>query len=117
MAGWRFAHSEEEDATPVFAARPVLLDHGVLLVDAAATGLGVAQVFDFMVREQLLRGDLVEVMTERSVAGPPMHALCVPGRQHVPKIRAFMDFAVEVFGAAREGDGAQPRAGSGARLT
>lgn len=114
VAGWRFAHQGEDDATPFFAERPVILDDGVLLVDATATGLGVAQVFDFMVREQLLRGELVEVMPERSVAGPPMHALCVPGRQHVPKIRAFMDFAVEVFGSAHGEEGAQPRGASGA---
>jgi LysR family transcriptional regulator, regulator for bpeEF and oprC len=99
VAGWRFAHSSGGEAPPFVADRPVLLDHGDLLVDAAAAGLGIAQVFDFMVREPMRRGELVEVMPHVCVAGPPIHALCVPGRQRVPKIRAFVEFAVEVFGA------------------
>ena len=53
-----------------------------------------------MVGEELRRGALVEVLPDRRTPGPPMHALCLPGRQRVPKIGAFLDFAVEVFGAA-----------------
>jgi LysR family transcriptional regulator for bpeEF and oprC len=102
VAGWRFAGPDGDEAPPFVAERPVLLDHGDLLVDAAAAGLGLAQVFDFMARDHVRRGEVVEVLTDLSAPGPPIHALCVPGRQRVPKIRAFMDFAVEVFGAGRE---------------
>ncbi len=94
VAEWHFAG----DAPPWLAPRPVLFDHGDLLVDAVAAGLGVAQVFDFMVREQVRRGEIVEVLSHLARPGPPIHALCLPGRQRVPKIRAFIDFAVEVFG-------------------
>lgn len=94
VAEWRFA-----GAAQVYASeRPVLFDHGDLLVDAAAAGVGVAQVFDFMVRDHVRRGEIVEVLPDLSVEGPPVHALCLPGRQRVPKIRAFTDFAVEVLG-------------------
>lgn len=98
VAGWRFVSSAGDDAPPFVAERPIVLDHGDLLVDAAAAGLGVAQVFDFMVRGHVRRGELVEVLPHLSAEGPPIHALCLPGRQRVPKIRAFIDFAVEVFG-------------------
>lgn len=100
VAAWRFARPGHGASPPFVAERPILLDHGDLLVDAAATGLGLAQVYDFMVRDQVRRGEVVEVLPHLSTAGPPIHALCVPGRQRVPKIRAFIDFAVEVFGAA-----------------
>ncbi len=99
VAGWRFGPADRT-APPFFAERPILLDHGDLLVDAAVAGLGLAQVFDFMVRDQVRRGELVELFPDLGVPGPPVHALCVAGRQRVPKIRAFVDFAVEVFGAA-----------------
>lgn len=103
VAAWRFVGADE----PFVAERPLLLDDGALLVDAASAGLGVAQVFDFMVADELRRGALVEVLPDRRAAGPPMHALCLPGRRRVPKIGAFLDFAVEVFGAAgTEGAGA-----------
>ena len=99
VAAWRFASTGGDEAPPFVAERPILFDHGDLLVDAAAAGLGVAQVFDFMVRGHVRRGELVEVLPHLSAEGPPIHALCLPGRQRVPKIRAFMDFAVEVLGA------------------
>lgn len=100
VAGWAFAGH----AAPWVADRPVRLDHGDLLVDAAASGLGVAQVFDFMVRDHVRRGDIVEVLPQLSVDGPPIHALCSPGRQRVPKIHAFFEFAAEVFGGTDAGD-------------
>lgn len=100
VAAWRFASGEGDEAPSLVAERPILFDHGDLLVDAAAAGLGVAQVFDFMVRDHVRRGELVEVLPHLSAEGPPIHALCLPGRQRVPKIRAFIDFAIEVFGSA-----------------
>jgi LysR family transcriptional regulator for bpeEF and oprC len=95
LAEWRFPG----DDTAFSARRPIVLDHGDLLVDAVVAGLGVAQVFDFMVQEQVRRGEIVEVLPHLSVDGPPALALCLPGRQRVPKIRAFLDFASELLPA------------------
>lgn len=100
VAGWQFVERGGGEAPPFIAERAVLLGHGDLLVDAAVAGLGLAQVYDFMVAEALRRGELVEVLPDHSAPGPPIHALCLPGRQRVPKIRAFVEFAVEVFGVA-----------------
>lgn len=110
-AGWRFAAPDGRELPPFTVERPVLFDHGDLLLDAAVAGLGVAQVFDFMAADLLRRGALVEVLPRLSAPGRPIHALCLPGRQRLPKIRAFIDLAVEVFGAfAGE---AEPEAVSG----
>lgn len=98
VAAWRFSSPERGDLPPFTGERPVLFDHGDLLLDAALAGLGVAQVFDFMVTDHLRRGELVELFPRLSADGPPLHALCLPGRQRVPKIRAFFELAVEVFG-------------------
>ncbi|MBX7190512.1 MAG: LysR family transcriptional regulator [Sandaracinaceae bacterium] len=105
---WTFA-AQGRRAPRVFRPqRRVLLDHGDLLVDAAVAGLGVCQVFDFMVQEHLRRGELVEVLRHQSAPGPGVHALCLPGRQEVPKIRAFTQFVAEVLGSA---DGERARRG------
>lgn len=103
VAAWRFAAAGGVEPPPFVAERAILLDHGDLLVDAAVAGLGLAQVFDFMALDALRRGDLVEVLPERSTLGPPIHALCLPGRQRVPRILAFLDFAVDVMGAPELG--------------
>jgi DNA-binding transcriptional LysR family regulator len=93
IAAWQFPD------TGFVADEPVLLDSGDALVDAATAGLGIVQVFDFMVGDAIRRGELTNVLNDLGCDGPPMHVLCLPSRRRVPKIRAFMDFAVEVFGA------------------
>jgi DNA-binding transcriptional LysR family regulator len=75
------------------------VDQGQLLVDAARSGCGIAQVFTFMVRELLEAGALVAVLTEFAPQGPPLHALFKPGHQDDAKVRAFVDFMVEKFRA------------------
>jgi LysR family transcriptional regulator for bpeEF and oprC len=73
------------------------LDHGELLVDAALADLGVVQILDFMVGDLVRDARLVEILPEFAAEGPPVHALCAPGRQSTARIRAFLEFLVEVF--------------------
>jgi DNA-binding transcriptional LysR family regulator len=99
VADWRF-QPEPSAATVTFRSDSALvLDQGDLLVDAAVTGLGVVQAFDFMVEPHLRRGDLVEVLAHQAAPGPPVHALTLPGRNQVPRVRVLLDFLVDVFGA------------------
>lgn len=74
------------------------LDQGELLVAAAAAGVGVAQVLDFMVAEPLREGRLVEVLGELRAPGPTVHAVVLPGQQGTPKVRAFLEFVAEALG-------------------
>lgn len=97
---WTFAGLDGAPPPTFSTARRVLLDHGDLLTAAAVAGLGVTQVLDFMVEEPMRRGDLVELLRQRSAPGPSVHALCLPGRQGVPKIRAFTEFMAEVLGGS-----------------
>lgn len=95
VADWQFA-----DAPPFRAPAPLRMDRGDLLVEAAVAGLGVVQAFDFMVEADLREGRLVELFAERAVAGPPIHALTLAGRQEVPRVRAVLDFTEEILGRA-----------------
>lgn len=107
LAQWRLV-GESGAEEPFLASRPVVFDHGELLLDGALAGVGIAQVFDFMARDLVAQGDLVEVLPGRSGLGPPIHALCPQGRQKSPKIRAFIDFAIEILGEGGAVSGPSP---------
>lgn len=78
-----------------------LVDQGDLLMRAALAGLGVAQILDFMSAPHVREGRLVEVLAPFAPPGPPIHAVCLPRRRSVPKVRALLDFLLELF-AGRE---------------
>ncbi len=76
---------------------PLFVDQGEMLVQAALAGVGVAQVLDFMVDDALREGRLIEVLREHATAGPTIHAVCASRRKNVPRVRAFLEFAAELF--------------------
>jgi DNA-binding transcriptional LysR family regulator len=82
-----------------------------MLVDAATRGMGIAQVFDFMVRPLLETGRLVEVLAPHAVEGPPLNALASARRASIPRVRALLDALVESLGAAGRPNGGRPNVG------
>ncbi len=90
---WSFATDARAAARPQAA---LLVDHGPSLLDAARAGMGVAQVLDFMVEEDLRAGRLLEVLADDAVAGPPLRALSLPGRRS-PNVRAIVAALGEAF--------------------
>lgn len=76
----------------------LVVDDGDLLLEACLAGLGVAQVFDFMAVELLRRGLLVEILRAWRAPAPPVRALTLPGRQQVPRVRAFLDATALALG-------------------
>lgn len=74
------------------------VDHGPALLELAGAGAGLCQVLDFMLEEWVGQGRLVEVLAEYAAEGPPVHALCVPGRQAVPRVRALLQLLTEELG-------------------
>ncbi len=98
---WRFLARRGSAKTVRFTPRgPLSLDNGELLVEAAVAGAGAVQVFDYLVAEHLRAGRLVELLPELAADGPPIRALCLPARRQTPKVRAFLDFAQELFSQA-----------------
>ena len=74
---------------------PMETDQGELLVEGALAGLGLAQVFDFMLTDHLRSGRLLEVLADHAAAGPAIHAVYLPSQRSNRKIRAFVDFLAE----------------------
>ena len=92
-----FVFREGERGTSVAVSGNLTIDHGPQLLDAAVTGLGVAQVLDFMVDELLRQGSLVEVLGGASARGPDVYAVTSPTRASSANVRAFVAFLVEAL--------------------
>jgi len=94
---WEFARREAKPpATSTHGS--LFCDHGEGLIEAACAGLGVFQAHDYAVTQALATGKLVEVLAEFSTAGPLVSLLVAPGRRSAPKVRAFVEFVVDLVG-------------------
>lgn len=65
--------------------------------DAAEQGLGVAKLPLVIAQHQLVKGLLVPVLSEWKLPEVPVHALFPSARYLTPKVRAFIDLAVDAF--------------------
>lgn len=66
---------------------------GIVLRAAALAGTGLAASPEFLVREQVARGELVRVLAGFSQQRLNLYALYPQNRHLSPKVRAFVDFA------------------------
>lgn len=77
--------------------------HGVFVNESTAhltalvSGLGVGQTFGFMARPHLASGALVRVLPEWSRPLHPLHIVFHPSRNQSARLRAFVDWVVELF--------------------
>lgn len=69
-----------------------------LMYDMVRRGFGIARLPSFLVRDDLASGALVALMSEYHVADPfPVTALMPSGRQHLPRVRALVDYLADHF--------------------
>ncbi len=95
-----FRDLESESIRQLSVDGPLRIDEGQRLLDAALAGMGIAQVFDFMVRDHLQAGRLIELCPTFAAAGPPIHALFPRERSRSPNVRALVTFLAEHFATA-----------------
>ena len=93
---WRVLGPSGPEERPISGA--VSINSGEGTVAAAAAGLGLAQVPTYMAKARLDEGELITVLDEFKVAGPPIQAIYASGRQLSPRIRVFIDHLVAVVG-------------------
>jgi DNA-binding transcriptional LysR family regulator len=70
---------------------------GIALRSAALAGVGIATTASFIVYEDLARGALVPVLPDYPLRGRDLYAVYPHNRHLSPKVRAFIDFAAEVY--------------------
>jgi DNA-binding transcriptional LysR family regulator len=72
------------------------------LLSAALAGYGIVVIDEDLARDALARGQLVRLLQEFEPPSRPMHLLYLADRQQTPKLRTFIDAAVQAFGLAQD---------------
>ena len=88
---WEFEGEQREPFVWIPSAS-LVLDDGMALVDAVASGVGVGYVPDYLVQKELSSGHLVEVMAERSRPAGDIRCVYMERRQSNRRVQAFVDF-------------------------
>jgi DNA-binding transcriptional LysR family regulator len=70
----------------------------VVLREAALAGVGIAAAADFIIRDDVARGDLVPVLPGHPMPPRALYAVYPHNRHLSPKVRALIDFAAEIYG-------------------
>ena len=82
--------------TQVQVRPAVTCDNADILAEMALAGLGIVRLASFVIEDAIADGRLVPLMEDCHVSEPvPITALMPPGRQHLPRVRALVDFLVE----------------------
>lgn len=68
---------------------------------AAVAGVGITATTSFVVHDDIARGDLVPVLSDYVARARELYAIYPHNRHLSPKVRAFIDFASEVYQAPR----------------
>lgn len=96
------------DNVLIFGNQQVTLDPYLRINDAwamltcALNGLGIIKVHDYIVKESLQMGKLVEVLAPYSQEEYPIYLYYMQNRYLSPKIRHFIDFLLEKLNAKNE---------------
>lgn len=98
---WVFRREPGGPTQTVRTGGSIDVDYGPALLDLAAAGAGLCQALDFMTDERIRDGRLVEVLAPYAADGPPIHALCTPGKQSMPRVRAVLDLLAEELRSPR----------------
>ncbi|QWG14260.1 LysR family transcriptional regulator [Bradyrhizobium sediminis] len=91
LAGWPMYVNGERVLLPVTGS--MSSDSADLLLDLAVSGIGIVRLGDFLGEAALSAKQLVPLLETCHDDDPtPLNALMPPGRQNIPRVRAFVDF-------------------------
>ncbi len=92
---WRLRNTAQE--VTVDLAPRLSVNNSFAVKQAVQQGLGIAQLPVVVAQDQLDAGALVPVLPQWRPPDVPVHALFPSARYLTPKVRSFIDHAVEVF--------------------
>jgi DNA-binding transcriptional LysR family regulator len=95
---WVFTGPDGEDVAVAIAGR-LRATNGDLLRSAAVQGMGIILAPTFIVGDDLKDGTLRQVLAKYSVKPAAIFAVYPGGRYPSPKLRSFVDFLADRFGA------------------
>ncbi|MFJ7282747.1 LysR family transcriptional regulator [Pseudomonas sp. NPDC099000] len=92
---WRLSGPEGE--VMVAVRGPMLINSSAGLHQAARTGMGIVMLPDALVEQDLRNGKLVALMQNYRLPSRPMHLVYAQDRYRLPKLRRFVDFAMQLW--------------------
>lgn len=95
-AEWRFAKDGQPHHVRVQAR--LRLNDAKAMLPAALAGHGIVVISEDLVRDAVATGHLVRVLPDYETPSLPMHIVFLADRHQTPKLRSFIDAAVEAFG-------------------
>ncbi len=90
-------YAQGEERVEINGRAIVAVNESTAHLSAVLTGLGVAQTFGFMAQPYLESGALVEVLAGWAPPPHPVYVVYPPNRHLSARLRAFVDWTVEVF--------------------
>ncbi|MFT0477088.1 LysR family transcriptional regulator [Pseudomonas antarctica] len=93
---WLFEGPEGRIEVPISGR--LMIDSGEGLLAAALGGMGILMQPVELVEAALRRGQLKTILPDFPVPTRPLHVLYPQDRLMTPKLRTFLDFALEAFG-------------------
>ncbi|WP_347905644.1 LysR family transcriptional regulator [Pseudomonas purpurea] len=93
---WRLSGADGERLVPV--SGPLMINSSAGLHQAARAGMGVVMLHDALVNEDLQQGRLVALLQDYQLPRRPMNLIYAQDRYRLPKLRRFVDFALEQWG-------------------
>ncbi|GAB3259699.1 LysR family transcriptional regulator [Chitinimonas naiadis] len=96
---WRLDGAKGTSVVPV--AGRLKVNNGQALRVAALNGLGIVQQPAVLVEADIAAGRLVRLFADHELASRPMHIVYLPDRHGSPKLRSFIEFVVQRFGAGQ----------------
>jgi DNA-binding transcriptional LysR family regulator len=95
---WRLSHGKDVCRVPVSGRLKV--NNGQALRMGALHGLGIVLQPAILLEADVAAGRLVRVLADYDLPSRPMQIVFLPDRYRSPKLRSFIDFVVERFGAS-----------------
>jgi len=69
----------------------IVLGSAEAQVGAVKVGFGVAQLATWLIKDELARGELVEILPDLATKGLPLHLVWPRSRQLSPKVDALLE--------------------------
>ena len=90
-------NSETELDKALIVKPKLLVDDFSVLKQTTLDGLGIGLIPDYMCKDELSNGSLVQVLPEWRRASTPFYALYPKHRIKIPKVKVFVDFIQNLF--------------------
>jgi len=87
---WRFQKADELFTAEV--SGPITIDHAETATAAAISGVGIIQLYNFVVGDALSSGELVPLLEDYALPGVPITVIYAQKRYLSAKVKAFVEF-------------------------